>query len=607
MARIEPWSKKHRCSIISEHVFSTDFIEAFQKHWCSSSDFKDANFEIISKPFKICKISNFLNDEIMEEVKNELLDIKYRRKIIDLYQLEQTGDLGTVTNKHIKMLYKVFQEDMTSWMELNTKVTLNGTVSMSSSCYYDTDYLLCHDDNMNDRKIAFILYLMKEWSIKDGGALELFDTDEYDLPKNVVKSLVPEYNSLIFFEVMDNSYHQVTEITSPEICRWSISGWFHGPIKIRNEPLRPVLSRFIEPTNTDVELNSWFSEKYLSPSMINNIQFEVEKSSYVYLDNFLKPDVYEKILADLKTQDIRWQMLGPADERHYEIADEQTLPQLLKDFYDIFKSITFSQLLKGYTELDLVPKDGPMKPKMTIELQRWSTGCYTLIIDRMVMTEFPVESAHSTRKLVISQLDQLDKNDKEDTTVPDESFCDTKYSKEQSDNIDEMSNPESEHAVFTNREDDELADNEIYEPTTLRSLKRKMSSSPQPSSSKSEINSKKLGRVEDNYLRRSSDSSDIEDYMSHTDSDSNEESISDSCPKSLDLIMQFHIASAKDIDDTIDYVDPREPNGELIHIPTKENHLCLVYKATNICRLHRYINHYCKGYFYNLICTYYEE
>ena len=36
------------------------------------------------------------------------------------------------------------------------------------SCVH-VDILLCHDDELESRRIAFILYLVPEWSAKDGG------------------------------------------------------------------------------------------------------------------------------------------------------------------------------------------------------------------------------------------------------------------------------------------------------------------------------------------------------------------------------------------------------------------------------------------------------
>ena len=52
-------------------------------------------------------------------------------------------------------------------------------IDMTSSKYEYTDYLLCHDDDIQGdeegRRIAFIYYLVPEnWCEDDGGALDLF-------------------------------------------------------------------------------------------------------------------------------------------------------------------------------------------------------------------------------------------------------------------------------------------------------------------------------------------------------------------------------------------------------------------------------------------------
>lgn len=86
------------------------------------------------------------------------------------------------------------------------------------------DYLLCHDDELERRRIAFIIYLVPhDWDIKkDGGALDLFESGpssdvsvvsdnpgDYH-PWRVVKSLSPARNCLAFFEVCSKSFHQAS-------------------------------------------------------------------------------------------------------------------------------------------------------------------------------------------------------------------------------------------------------------------------------------------------------------------------------------------------------------------------------------------------------------
>ncbi|XP_076241230.1 prolyl 3-hydroxylase sud1 [Calliopsis andreniformis] len=614
MAQEEPEAKKLKHSIISDHVYASDFQQLFYDHWHNCKDIKRDNLEVISKPFRVCKISNFLsNEDFMDEIKNELLDVKSRRNSIDLYQFEQTGDLANVDTKNLKLLYETFQTDLATWMERNTKIDLNKKISMSSSCYSDTDYLLCHDDNMGDRRIAFILYLSKNWTAEDGGALDLFDTDEQGLPRDVVKSLIPEYNSLVFFEVVDNSYHQVAEVTSPEKSRWSINGWFHGPVRESSRAPRPEVELdYVEPVNVETNLDNWITKCYLFPGIVKEIQQDMEQESFAFLSNFLKEDIYEKLATDLSSDAIVWQKVGPADIRNYEIAKEETLPELLKEFYNMFKSISMFQLLKDYTELDLVPQKESMNPKMIIELQRWSKGCYTLISDRSVSdSDLPMSEKKCTSNGCVSQSeegpesgsDALRTNSKANSDCPEKSLS-----------ITDIKNAKSGcNTPISNKEEEDIDEEEILKKMlkgkSPRSKKKNLFQ--QASSSKMEtLSPQKIISLMDSD---NSDESDIGDYLSDPldcslECSDQEEDIDDANTSesgALDVIIQFQTGHVPE-EDTIDYVDPKEQEGALIHVPAKNNHLCLVYKTLGTCRVHKYVNHYCTDYFYNLICTYYE-
>lgn len=69
---------------------------------------------------------------------------------------------------------------------------------------------MCHDDELEGRRVAFIFYLVPEdWSKEDGGALDLFSVDAEGQPDKVVVSKVPKWNSFLFFEVSPVSFHQV--------------------------------------------------------------------------------------------------------------------------------------------------------------------------------------------------------------------------------------------------------------------------------------------------------------------------------------------------------------------------------------------------------------
>lgn len=94
---------------------------------------------------------------------------------------------------------------------------LTATVDASAAVYARTQRLLCHDDDLATRRVAYILYLTPPpgrggWSAaRDGGALQLFDAHAGGCgqPGRVVAELEPAFNSLAFFEVGPASFHQV--------------------------------------------------------------------------------------------------------------------------------------------------------------------------------------------------------------------------------------------------------------------------------------------------------------------------------------------------------------------------------------------------------------
>ncbi|XP_008543079.1 prolyl 3-hydroxylase OGFOD1 [Microplitis demolitor] len=639
----EPVLKKPRQSILSNHVESVELQEIFRKHWSNHMSFKADNLEIVAEPFRVCKISNFIKSEqFMEDLKSELSEVQSKRILLDLYQLEQTSDLGNHLVDSIEVFHRTFRTDMVSWMEKNTDIELNSTISMTGSCYYDTDYLLCHDDNMGDRKIAFIFYLMSNWSESDGGTLDLFDTDERGLPRKIVRSLVPEYNSLVFFEVSNHSYHQVAEITS-NLSRWSINGWFHGP-KVDNLPPRPQIEyKWLIPIDNDQDLTAWITDTYLCPGIVAGIKEDVEKQSYAYIAQFLKAEVYEKLSKEIADDSIKWNKLGPANLRNYEVADETTLPGTLKKLYKLFRSLSFFQLLKNYTELDLMPDGENMKPRMTIELQRWSKGCYTLIcdnycdedVDEEQINGAGVDTADGDADGVAADEDTADENHDNDEADDDKTNVNSsrgndKLQRQCNDfkimkiDLDTKTKNDKKDKLISDDNDD--ADNEndddgFDDDKVLRSILKykkpkvdKQDESEEASCSKSEDFSKRSPPLHPDS--EDPDVSDIGDYLSgssrcsdedHEDNGDEIDDYDDSNiePGTLDVIMQFNTMHLSE-SETIDYLDPKEQDSALIHIAPQDNHLCLVYKELSTCRLHKYVNHYFEGYYYNLICTYRE-
>lgn len=71
--------------------------------------------------------------------------------------------------------------------------------------------MLVHDDQREDRLVAFILYLTGPdgWHENKGGSLDLLNKDANGYPKDIVKNILPSNNQFVFFPVSADSYHQV--------------------------------------------------------------------------------------------------------------------------------------------------------------------------------------------------------------------------------------------------------------------------------------------------------------------------------------------------------------------------------------------------------------
>ena len=170
--------------------------------------------------------------------------------------LLKTQDLGKNKSKNLsKFRDQYLYGDLLRFLKKITNIDLSPSkIDVTSSMYEFTDYLLCHDDNINQdhhgRRIAFIYYLVPEdWNQdgSDGGNLDLFRVNENLEPFEIVKSLIPKRNSLAFFEVSDNSFHQVAEILTKNKTRLSINGWFHGPVNPKTQKkmeIQPQLSSY---------------------------------------------------------------------------------------------------------------------------------------------------------------------------------------------------------------------------------------------------------------------------------------------------------------------------------------------------------------------------
>ncbi|NXU54084.1 OGFD1 hydroxylase, partial [Turnix velox] len=306
-------------------------------------------------PFRHGVISGFLASPAWAEaLRDELLGLGFRRRQNDLLSLRQSQELGKRTEPHVAALRRALCEEFRAWLSAVTQIELEPTVDISCAKYEYTDVLLCHDDELEGRRIAFILYLVPPWEKSDGGTLDLYSADEHFQPQQIVKSLVPSWNTLVFFEVSPVSFHQARSLLSEEKCRLSVSGWFHGPPLTRPaRPMEPALPRSPHIPYDHEILYEWINVIYLDMDSQAQIQEEFEDRSEILLKDFLKKEKYQLLCEALESKDIQWSSRGPANKRHYEAAEEDSLPDTLKKFLQFLRSEALFLLLSNFTGLKL--------------------------------------------------------------------------------------------------------------------------------------------------------------------------------------------------------------------------------------------------------------
>nr|KAF6407636.1 2-oxoglutarate and iron dependent oxygenase domain containing 1 [Molossus molossus] len=306
-------------------------------------------------PFLHCVIPNFIpSQNFLEGLQKELLNLDFHEKYNDLYKFQQSDDLKKRREPHICALRKILFEDFRAWLSDISKIELESTIDMSCAKYEFSDALLCHDDELEGRRIAFILYLVPPWDRSLGGTLDLYNVDEHFQPKQIVKSLIPSWNTLVFFEVSPVSFHQVSEVLSEEKSRLSISGWFHGPSLTRPPNyFEPPIPRSPHIPKDHEILYEWINPTYLDMDYQIQIQEEFEQQSEILLKEFLKPEKFADVCEALEKGGVKWSRRGPPNKRFYEKAEESTLPDILKDCMTLFHSEALFLLLSNFTGLKL--------------------------------------------------------------------------------------------------------------------------------------------------------------------------------------------------------------------------------------------------------------
>eukprot|EP01135_Chromosphaera_perkinsii_P005502 Nk52_evm51s352 gene=Nk52_evmTU51s352 len=364
-------------SVINEKYLTDDF-QGYLRKALNGEQVEETRFTdsvtVKKEPFKVCIIENFCKEEGLDELKSKLLVQKYGTRSNDLFEFFQTSDLKNNEEPVICSFRDCFFEQCRKFMKKTTGLELNDKIDMNCSRYEKGGHLLCHDDELEGRRIAFILYLVDpEWSRQDGGCLNIFGVDKNCEPVEVVGEHLPKWNSLAFFYVCEESYHSVAEVLGDK-SRLSLGGWFHGkPIKrkhrISDQPIE------FEPFSGKLKENSLVNGCYSRDSVMKNIQDKFLEDSSIELKSFFDKEFIANITSELKHRSLVWEREGPANKKWFSKLNVSSLQKdsYLKTLLEFSCSEDFQNILNSMTGLSL--------SQLSVEIQKFDHGDYTLLYD----------------------------------------------------------------------------------------------------------------------------------------------------------------------------------------------------------------------------------
>ncbi|MCL4122653.1 UNVERIFIED_CONTAM: hypothetical protein GTU68_000844, partial [Idotea baltica] len=354
--------------IIHSMYFNEQFEESFKDCWrCKgnsvvSDSLEDKGLKIVNSPFNCAFIPNVIQDtELLNEVSSEIKKLALHNKNNDLYKFKCTEDLKAVSSSSIQKLCSYIEGPMKSWIQKLTGLDLNDKVTISCSQYNYSDVLLCHDDELEGRRIAYVLYMVPSWKKKYGGSLDLFSVDHLKRPSSITERFYPRFNTLAFFEVSPVSFHQVAEVLAEGQTRLTINGWFHGePIKY---PPRPALRApiFLPPREVEEHMiYSWLNPLYLDQGSQLEVRKDFQAKSEIQLSDFLKKKKYSQLSEALRARDLEWKWVGPPNRRHLEVANRSRVSDVVNEYLNLMQSEAMFLVLSQLTGLEfhhLAPQD----------------------------------------------------------------------------------------------------------------------------------------------------------------------------------------------------------------------------------------------------------
>jgi len=147
----------------------------------------------------------------------------------------------------------------------------------------------------------------------------------------------------------------VSEVLSDSKIRLSINGWFHGQPIVRPKPYLEPQYPTHEAMGIPLEVvQSWINPLYLEDITQLEIQTRFEELSEIVLQDFFNDDKYNELARALKDSEaIEWKWNKPPNMRKYETASTSSVPAIVLEAFELFRSEAMFLILSNLTGLKL--------------------------------------------------------------------------------------------------------------------------------------------------------------------------------------------------------------------------------------------------------------
>lgn len=173
--------------------------------------------EIKKSPFYFEIIDDFLPENELHKINKLHSSLEYKRLQCDLYKFMQSSELAEEENFEF---FRRKLDDLFREKTLNSDMVLPAAdtyYTFFASNYLKGDFLLCHDDMIDERLYAFTFYLEDFPS----GELVIYENDCQTIHSEVkIKA-----NRMVIFKIGETSFHEVS--LCMEDGRKAISGWIN--------------------------------------------------------------------------------------------------------------------------------------------------------------------------------------------------------------------------------------------------------------------------------------------------------------------------------------------------------------------------------------------